>query len=53
MMTMAIALGGCQAVIENSLVALGKEELAITSIERIQNKKNGRTVYDSSIAFSR
>ena len=41
----AIALRGCQALIEDSLVALGKEELAITAIERIQNRKDGRTVY--------
>lgn len=41
----AIALGGCQASIEDSLVALGKEELAITEIDKIQNRKDGRTVY--------
>lgn len=41
----AIALGGCQAFIEDSLVALGKEELAITEINKIQNRKDGKTVY--------
>ena len=32
-------ISGCQALIADSLVALGKEELAITSIGKLQKKK--------------
>ena len=40
-----IGMSGCQEFIDDSLVALGKEELAITSISNIPKKKTGRTIY--------
>ena len=45
LLTTVMAISGCQEFIDNSLVALGKEELAITSIERISKQKSGRTIY--------
>ena len=43
--TILIGISGCQEFINDSLVALGKEELAITSLRNIQKKKSGRTIY--------
>ena len=40
-----IGISGCQEFIDDSLVALGKEELAITSIQKISKNKSGRTIY--------
>ncbi|MGK7934300.1 MAG: hypothetical protein AB4206_00595 [Xenococcaceae cyanobacterium] len=45
MTTILIGMGGCQELIDDSLVALGKEELAITSVTQIQKKKSGRKIY--------
>ena len=42
---MLIVISGCQALIDDTLVSLGKEELAITSISKLQKKKSGRTIY--------
>ncbi len=42
---MLIVIGGCQEFIDDTLVTLGKEELAITSIRNISQKKSGRTIY--------
>lgn len=53
MLAVSIALGGCQELLENSLVALGKEELALTSVSNIQNKKDGRTIYVRGTVINR
>ena len=45
LVTAFIGISGCQELINDSLVALGKEEMAITSIRKIQKKKSGRTIY--------
>ena len=45
MTTILMGVGGCQELIDDSLVALGKEELAITSVTQIERKKNGRKIY--------
>lgn len=43
--SLLIAISGCQESIDNALVALGKPELAITSVDHIDERKNGQTVY--------
>lgn len=40
-----IGISGCQEFIDDSLVTLGKEELALTSIGNIRQKKSGRKIY--------
>lgn len=45
LVTISMGISGCQELINNSLVALGKEELAITSVSNIPRQKNGRTIY--------
>ena len=45
MTTILMGMAGCQELIDDSLVALGKEELAITSVTQIQKKKSGRKIY--------
>ena len=46
-------ISGCQALIADSLVALGKEELATTSIGKLQKKKSGRIIYVSGKVIHR
>ena len=38
-------ISGCQELIADSLVTLGKEELATTSIRKLEEKKSGRIIY--------
>lgn len=48
-----IGITGCQELIDSSLVALGKEELALKSINKLQNKKSGRKIYIRGTVINR
>ena len=45
MIPVLIGISGCQEFIADSLVSLGREELAITSISKLPKKKSGRIIY--------